>query len=685
MKSCSVLVSIVLPVYGRLDYTKQCLRSLYADASSVSFEVIVVDNGSTDETPDFLAWAQANYGIRVIRNKHNVGFARACNQGSAVARGSLLLFLNNDTIVRRGWLEPMVEVLRREPRVGVVGPKLLYPDGRIQHAGMVIADAPAPISPGHLHRGRPQDFPPANIQRDFQAVTGACLLIRRDVFEQVRGFDEGYMNDCEDVDLCFKVRQNGWRVVYTPKSVLTHFESVTEGRFDHSAENLILLNRRWANSVRPDYHRALPRVSIVLLNYNGTSDTIECLKSLYGYHEAMGFRPEFGLYYKPFQTIVVDNASKENEVRELRKWLRSNGVPHERSKPGQSPNRGVPFQSHVVLLESPENLGFAGGCNAGIARALASGADFVWILNNDTVVHPLALWKTVEFFLHALKAGMRVGAVGSKLYDFHHPERVQFDGDRVYYGGVSTSQCRNTDKVDFKSFVSGASVLLSRQALEECGGFDESFFLYFEDNDLCLRLNRSGWRVAFHPKSIVYHKGGASLGDWIGSPLSVYYATRNFLLFREKHLSVDMETFKKLRNIIWHSMPKNEDCVRAFIKGVADFAARRFGRTVPEQILEGWEHENQQDREGLPGRVLHRLEEVLVGNPNALHGLDTLFQLALAHREKLSRQVPKAGTALCVLSAAVRGKKACWILPTLTKVILGLERRDFDWQRALWG
>lgn len=642
MNSCGELVSIVVPVFNKCDYTKQCIQSLYENASYPHFEVIVVDNHSTDETPEFLVWAQGEYGIRVIRNNRNLGFAKACNQGADAARGALLLFLNNDTIARPEWLEALVDVLTREPRVGIVGAKLLYPDGTIQHAGMVIADAPAPLSPGHVHRGRPQDFPPANIQRDFQAVTGACMLVRRNIFEEVGGFDEAYVNDCEDVDLCFKVRQKGWRVVYTPKSVLVHLESVSDGRFDRSDENLILLNRRWAGVVKPDYHYGLPRVSIVLLNYNGTRDTIECLKSLYGYDEATGSRPENGLYYKPFHVIVVDNASEPKALEDLRAWLRASGLPHEISRPGVGGNGAMPFRHGIVLLESPENLGFSGGCNVGIAHALWSGADYVWILNNDTVVHPLALWHSVECFLQSSKAGVRVGAVGSKLYDYHDPERVQFDGDRVYYGGMQAPHSPEADKVGFKTYVSGASAVLARKALEECGGFDEAFFLYFEDNDLCLRLFNAGWRVAFQPKSIVYHKGGASIGDWIGSPLSIYYASRNSLLFQAKHGSLGLEAFRLLRNAIWGPMKKDRHSIRAFLKGVADFSSFRFGRTAPESIQEGWGAESQWQRDGIPGRILQRLEELLVQDSQALHALETLFQVALAAYGKLTETARQA-------------------------------------------
>ncbi|ROQ90770.1 glycosyltransferase family 2 protein [Desulfosoma caldarium] len=647
-------VSIIIPVFNQCDFTRQCIQSLFANVSYSHFEVIVVDNHSTDETPVFLNWAQSRYGIRVIRNDRNLGFAKACNQGGAVAQGSLLLFLKNDVLARPGWLEPMVDVLREDLRVGVVGPMLLYPDETIQHAGIVIADAPAPLYPAHVYRGRPKDFPPANMQRDFQAVTGACMLVRKGVFQQVEGFDETYVNGCEDVDLCFKARRMGWRVVYTPKSVLVHFESVSAGKFDHSGENLILLNRRWAGEITPDYHLRLPRVSIVVLNYNGTRDTIECLQSLYGYDETAGARPENGLYYKPFQTIVVDNGSDSKALEALKAWLVASGLPHQIASLGMNKRGSTPFRQEIVLLESSENLGFSGGCNAGTVHALSSGADYVWILNNDTVVDPLALWNSVAFFLHACRSGMRVGAVGSKLLDYHHPERVQFDGDRVCYEGIQGPRGSEAEKIGFKTYVSGASMLLARKALEECGAFDEAFFLYFEDNDLCLRLNNAGWRVAFHPRSIVYHKGGASIGDWIGSPLSIYYATRNFLLFQAKHRLVDAHAFQMLRTQIWGPMRKDKRSIRAFLKGVSDFVSGRFGKMALETILEDWMLEKASSRQGIPLSVLRRFEDVLTRNSNGQQALETLLDIALAAYRK---SIETNGSSLSGIFSAPSGSR----------------------------
>ncbi len=242
------LVSIIIPTFNKWEYTSACLESLHltAQTQQTPFEVIVVDNASTDLTSAALDSLPGclRLNIRVHRNKANLGFAKACNQGARLARGRYLLFLNNGTEARPGWLDAMVETLESDPSIAVVGSKLLYPDGTIQHGGVVIRRGrPFPITPDHLHRGRPASE--SDQPLDLNAVTAACLLIRREVFEAIGGFDEGYINGYEDVDLCFKVKEQGWRIVYTPKSVLVHHESVSPGRHQRDIENRNRLHLRW--------------------------------------------------------------------------------------------------------------------------------------------------------------------------------------------------------------------------------------------------------------------------------------------------------------------------------------------------------------------------------------------------------------------------------------------------------
>ena len=215
--------TIVIPVMNRVDLTRQCLATLASSTPSHLYEVVVVDNGSTDETAAFLRRARAAGMLRAVFNGENLGFGKACNLGASLARGSSIVLLNNDTIPGEGWLEALLEVAVDET-VGIVGSRLLYPDGRLQHAGIALN---AQGLPYHIHRHEPAQFGPALVQRDFPAVTGASMLLRREVYEQLGGFDEMFQMYVEDVDLCLRAWEAGLRVVYCPKSLLVHLESAS--------------------------------------------------------------------------------------------------------------------------------------------------------------------------------------------------------------------------------------------------------------------------------------------------------------------------------------------------------------------------------------------------------------------------------------------------------------------------
>ena len=179
--------SIVIPVHGRAGLTRQCLDAIFAEPPGTAFEVIVVDDASPDDTRAVLdSYADA---IRVVARDANGGFARACNDGAAAARGEYLVFLNNDTIPVAGWLDALVAVADREPRVAVTGSKLLFPNDTVQHAGVVVCQDGRPR---HLYAGFPADHPAVNRERQFQAVTAASMLVRRDAFEKVHGSDESF-------------------------------------------------------------------------------------------------------------------------------------------------------------------------------------------------------------------------------------------------------------------------------------------------------------------------------------------------------------------------------------------------------------------------------------------------------------------------------------------------------------
>lgn len=235
------ICSIVIPVCNRVELTRECLTALASLQGLPEYELIVVDNGSTDGTVEFLS--QLGGDVRIITNHENAGFAKACNQGAAVAQGKYLVFLNNDTVPQPGWLNALVDEAEDNASVGVVGSKLLYPDGTIQHAG-VVRDCQH-FLPYHIYKSFAGDHPAVNQRRELQIVTAACLLIRRSLFEEVGGFDEGYVNGFEDADLCLKVRERGHRVVYQPRSAVVHFESQTPGRKSHEDANAARFLKRW--------------------------------------------------------------------------------------------------------------------------------------------------------------------------------------------------------------------------------------------------------------------------------------------------------------------------------------------------------------------------------------------------------------------------------------------------------
>lgn len=252
-RSSSLIYSIIIPVFNKAALTRHCLSTLRPTLEGAGEgEIIVVDNASTDDTPRMLEefpWA------KVIRNEQNLGFAGANNQAARMARGEFLVLLNNDTEAKPGWLATMLKVAREE-NVGVVGARLLFPTGRIQHAGVVISPVRvgrAGFLPFHDLYNVPGNEPYTCRRHDFQIVTGACMLTPRKLYEELGGLDEAYWNGYEDVDYCLKVRDRGLRVVYAGDAVVTHYESQSGSeRFRKVLWNMARLADRWNGRVRYD-------------------------------------------------------------------------------------------------------------------------------------------------------------------------------------------------------------------------------------------------------------------------------------------------------------------------------------------------------------------------------------------------------------------------------------------------
>ena len=219
------LISIIIPVYGKLEYTLQCLASIARHPPCTRFEVIVVDDHSPDDSADILQ--RTVHGIQLLRNDCNQGFIRSCNAGADTAQGQYLYFLNNDTELTPSSIDALLRTFSDFPNTGLAGSKLIYPDGRLQEAGCIIwQDADA----WNVGRCSDAQLPIFNYAREVDYCSAASIMVPKHLFEELGGFDEHFSPAyCEDCDIALKIREKGYRVIYQPQSTVIHYEGITSG------------------------------------------------------------------------------------------------------------------------------------------------------------------------------------------------------------------------------------------------------------------------------------------------------------------------------------------------------------------------------------------------------------------------------------------------------------------------
>jgi O-antigen biosynthesis protein len=244
-------VSIIIPVHNNAELTFQCLRSLLPQIDDTAHEIVVIDDASTDETS--LLLASYSDRVRSMVNESNLGFLRSCNHAASQARGQLLVFLNNDTLVQPGWLKTLVSTVESDNDIGAVGSMLVYPNGRLQEAGGIIwSDGSA-----HLYGwGASPSDDRYNFAREADYCSAASLLIRKELFDSFGGFDSRYAPAYyEDADLCMQVRAAGKKVIYQPLSKVVHLEGMSSGRdLSSGAKRYQAVNRmkfrdKWADTL----------------------------------------------------------------------------------------------------------------------------------------------------------------------------------------------------------------------------------------------------------------------------------------------------------------------------------------------------------------------------------------------------------------------------------------------------
>jgi len=256
------LVSIIIPTRDRAELLRRCIDSIGKRTTWPNYEILVVDNGSRESsTREYLDRLRQEEGFRVIDFDGPFNYSAINNRAAAMADGQYLVFLNNDTEAGTGdWLESLMEVLQF-PDAGAAGAKLLYPDDTVQHAGVILGLGGlanhAFYRTGH---GRRTYFNQADVIRNYSAVTGACMMVRRETFEELGGFDEENLPVAyNDIDSCLRLRERGYLVLYTPFAILYHHEAVSRGyREDPEA---YYMAKRWKDVIEEDpyYNRNLAR------------------------------------------------------------------------------------------------------------------------------------------------------------------------------------------------------------------------------------------------------------------------------------------------------------------------------------------------------------------------------------------------------------------------------------------
>lgn len=255
-------ISIIIPVFNQVDYTKQCIAAVWATCQNLSYEVIVVDDCSTDGTHEYLE--SVGQQVRSFRNETNQGFILNCNFAAAQAKGEYIVLLNNDTIPQQGWLEGLLEPFQLYEKVAATGALMIHPDDKILEAcSIVFCDG----SGWNYGRGDSPNSPRYNFIRDVDYVSGGGMMVPRKIWDELGGLDTHYCPAYyDDIDFCFKARKAGYRVLYTPFSRIIHFEGMTGGTdVTKGVKRYQVVNRgkfieRWKDELKNQYENKCENV-----------------------------------------------------------------------------------------------------------------------------------------------------------------------------------------------------------------------------------------------------------------------------------------------------------------------------------------------------------------------------------------------------------------------------------------
>ena len=302
-----------------------------------------------------------------------------------------------------------------------------------------------------------------------------------------------------------------------------------------------------------------PKVFIIILNWNGKNDTIECIESVRN------------INYSNFEIIIVDNGSTDDSEKTIKKAF-----------------------PDVIFLQTGANLGFAEGNNVGIRHALGVGADYIFLLNNDTTIEADAISHLVDF----AEKNDGAGIIGPKILFYSEPKRIWFAGGIVDFEKGSSHRGGGRpddgkfDEIVETDYITGCALLIKAGVIDKIGLMIPDYFLLFEESDWCLRAKKAGYKIFYIPKARVYHKcstafsfGKSRAHKAARAPSWIYYYVRNNLLFIKRHLkgSVRRRAYvncvkRSFKWLEWKNIEQRIDRLLAILTGFLDFSLRRFGR-----------------------------------------------------------------------------------------------------------
>ncbi|MEZ0323912.1 MAG: glycosyltransferase [Hydrogenothermaceae bacterium] len=634
--------SVIIVTYKSEETIEGCINS-FADTLTEKDEIIIIDNSPDSRTEEAVRELLNKYkNIRFIKNKENIGYAKAINQGVKLAKNGYLVFLNPDTkVISKNWLEYFYLYLKDE-EVGAVG--------GISNAAFFYNNIISYTNVEILSKLSDKEIANSlfNIYKDYfkevRLLSGFCVATKKEIFADKYGyFDESLILGFDDFDYSMFLVNNGYKQLVIPSIYIKHLNHKSFEKDDKKANKLNqisfnnfmkkLIKKYGYGNVPEPYEffsdsinlmpypffqylvsgkyrfifnfshinkdkeffrekakliKSKPLIAIITVNYKSHQDVCELAYSV------------INNSYPNIAFIVVDNSEDEEEFLNLEKCI-------------TEAFRGS--QKKFYILKN-KNTGYAGGNNLGIKFAIENlNPEYIWLLNPDTVITentPIELVRTVEF--------TDVPVATCKIVDYY-TKLCQYNGLKVDFNGIKEEK----SGIFRVSFLSGANIFMKKEVIDKIGYMDEKFFLYFEDNEYFSRMLKSNIYPLYTPFTYIYHKGSKTTGKFLTNPLTVYYFVRN-LLHWNKEISTDLSSAKNHILYLYQQNIYKRDMLFAILKGVIDYYRGIYGKAdlnfsiTPEKISKPEPSNNIEE-------YISNLEKYLFSKPKDIESFKNLLEL----------------------------------------------------------